>query len=95
MIKVSNKSILKAPTSMRALLSIDADVAAERVIVMNRDTGELYYNFKLTNSIHTFTVPYANTINRTLLIGILDDDHTYNCKFVDGVLADNVNVNAI
>ena len=95
MIKPIEILILKAPISMRALITIDADADAERVIVMDRDTGDIYHNFKLVTPIHTFVVPYYYTLNNTLLVGILDDNAVYDCKFVDGVQAENVNVNAV
>ena len=79
---------------MRALVTIDADPAAERVILMHRYTGEVYHVFKLVTPIYTFVVPYTHTLNNTLLVGILDDNAVYDCKFADGVRAENVNVNA-
>lgn len=86
--------ILKAPVSMRARVTVDADPAAERVILMHRDTGEVYHIFKLVTPVQTFTVPYIHVNSDTLLVGILDDNRTFDCKFADGVRAENVNVNA-
>lgn len=94
MIKVLDNIIVKVPVSLRAQITVDADVNAERVIIMNRETSEVYYNFKLVNSIQTFVVPYPHILNNTLLIGILDDNAVYDCKFADGVMAESVNVNA-
>lgn len=95
MINQLDNITLKAPVSMRALVTIDADVTAERVIIMNRHSGEVYHNFKLVNPIHTFVVPYTHALNNTLLVGILDDNEVYDCIFADGKQANNVNVNAV
>lgn len=94
MIKRIDDIMLKAPVSMRALVTIDADVNAERVIVMHRVTGDVYHNFTLTSPNHAFVVPYNHAYNNTLLVGILDDGAVYNCKFADGIMAESVNVNA-
>lgn len=95
MIKELAGIIVKAPIAMQARVTIDVDIDAERVVLMHRDTGDLYYMFKLVNPIASFIVPYNHALNDTLLIGILDDNHVYNCKFVDGVRAENINANAI
>lgn len=95
MIKLIDNIILKAPISLRALVTIDADANAERVIIMDRQTSEVYHNLKLVTQIQTFVVPYHHVMNNTLLIGILDDNAAYDCKFADGIQAENVNVNAL
>lgn len=95
MINIALNTVLRAPISLRAIISVDADIDAERILILNRDTGDLYHSFKRALAVHVFVVPYQHTTNDTLLVGILDDDRVYNCKFVDGVRAESVNVNAI
>ncbi|MGI2021727.1 hypothetical protein [Shewanella glacialipiscicola] len=95
MIKPLDNITLKAPVSMRAILTVDADIDAERIIVMDRETSEVYYNFKIANPINMFVVPYKHALNSTLLVGILDDNTVYNCKFIDGVTSENININAM
>jgi hypothetical protein len=80
---------------MRAVVDVDADVNAERVIIMSRLSGEVYHMFKLTDKVRSFIVPYHHTLNSTLMVGIVDDDGEYNCSFLDGVIAESVNVNAL
>lgn len=95
MINPMDNIVIRAQISLQARVTVDADPATERVILMHRDTGEVYFIFKLVSPIITFTVPYPHAINNTLLVGILDDDRTYNCKFIDGVRAENINVNEV
>lgn len=94
MINLIQPITIKAPISLQARVTVDADTAAERVVVMNRMTAEVYYNFKLGTPLHTFTVPYIHADANTLLVGILDDNQQYDCKFIDGVKPEIVNVNA-
>lgn len=95
MIKILENITIKAPISMRAIVKLDCDIDAERVILMHRNTCEVYYNFKLSTTTPAFVVPYSHALNNTLLIGILDDNAVYNCSFADGIQAENVNVNAV
>ncbi|MCU8012183.1 hypothetical protein [Shewanella sp. SM74] len=95
MINIALNTVVKAPISLRAIVSVDADIDAERILILNRDTGDLYHSFKRALAIHMFVVPYQHATNDALLVGILDNDRVYNCKFVDGVRAESVNANAI
>ncbi|MBU1393697.1 MAG: hypothetical protein KJ856_14040 [Gammaproteobacteria bacterium] len=95
MIKQLVNIVVKAPIAMQARVTVDTDTDAERVILMHRNTGDLYHMFKVVSPVTSFTVPYSHAVNDTLLVGILDDNHVYNCKFVDGVRAENINANAI
>ncbi|MCS6175848.1 hypothetical protein [Shewanella baltica] len=95
MIKLISNTMFKPAILMRALVTIDADTNAARAIVMDRNTGEVYHNFKLVNQIHTFVVPHIHTLGNTLLVGILDDNAVYDCKFSDSIMAENINVNAV
>lgn len=91
MIKVFNYRVINGGFNTQCVITVDADIDAERVIIMHRDTGDVYYNFKLVDSIRTFVVPKDHSFNNTLLVGIFDDNAVYDCKFVDGVRAENVN----
>lgn len=95
MIKTAAHVIVKAETSMRAVITVDADANAERVIIMSRQSGEVYHMFKLTDKVRRFTVPYYHALESTLIVGIVDDGGEYNCAFLDGVSAENVNVNVL
>lgn len=95
MINIITAVAVKAPVSIQAHVVVDADTNAERVLVMNRNTGEVYHLFKFGSAkTRTFRVPKGHELNDTLLVGVLDDDGQYNCAFADGRRADAVNVNA-
>lgn len=94
MINIVNLITVKAVVSMQARVALDADISAERVIIMNRTTAEVYYNYKLALPLHTFVVPYIHADANTLVVGILDDEQQYDCKFTDGVMPEKINVNA-
>lgn len=80
----------------QAVLSVDADPDAERVIIMARDTGEIFHNFRYqSNKQLKFIVPLNYSVNADLLVGILDDNRTYNAKFVDGVKAELIDGNTV
>ena len=96
MIKIAAVKILKAPMVNQAVLSIDADPAAERVIIMARDTGDVFHNFTYqSNKQLKFIVPLTYSVNADLLVGILDDDRVYNTKFVDGVKSELIDGNTV
>ncbi|MGL5024858.1 MAG: hypothetical protein ACRC6P_02665 [Shewanella oncorhynchi] len=95
MIKLLDNITVKAPINIQAQVTVDVDPAAERVILMHRDTGDVYHIFKMVSPVATFTVPFIHATTDALLVGILDDNRTYNCKFVDGVRAESINVNAL
>ncbi len=80
----------------QAVLSIDADLDAERVIIMARDSGEVFHNFTYqSNKQLKFIVPLIYSVNPDLLVGILDDNHVYNTKFIDGVQAELIDGNLV
>lgn len=96
MIKINAIKILKPPLVNQAVLSIDADPDAERVLIMARDTGEVFHNFKYqSNKQLKFIVPLNYSVNADLLVGILDDNRVYNTKFVDGVKAELIDGNTV
>ncbi|MEI8616063.1 hypothetical protein P4S54_21365 [Shewanella sp. PP-He15 brown] len=80
----------------QAVVDIDADPDAERLLVINRGSGDVYHNFKYeTNRILKFRVPIEHLANTELLVGIMDDSLTYNAKFVDGVQAELIDGNFV
>lgn len=96
MSKVIKPIVSKGFILNQAMLSIDADPDAERVLIMDRATGEVFHNFVYqTNKQIKFIVPLIYRINADLLIGILDDGRVYNAKFVDGVQAELIDGNTV
>lgn len=96
MINIVTIVTLKPPVVNQAMLSIDADPDAERVLIMVRDTGEVFHNFKYqSNKQLKFIVPLIYSVNADLLVGILDDNRVYNTKFVDGVKAELIDGNLV
>ncbi|MDF0533671.1 hypothetical protein PY479_05175 [Shewanella sp. A32] len=84
------------PVFYQAMIEVDADSAAERLLIFNRITGNCYHNVAVSvTGITQLRVPLSHTDNNTLLVGIVDDDGTYNCKFVDGVKAQLVDGNVL
>uniref|UniRef100_UPI00404795BD hypothetical protein n=1 Tax=Shewanella baltica TaxID=62322 RepID=UPI00404795BD len=78
----------------QAIVSVDADLDAERILILNRNSGYVYHNFKFEiNKNMMFIVPNEHLVNSNILVGILDDDRTYNAKFVDGVQAELIDGN--
>lgn len=81
--------VAKDKVMNQAVVDIDADPDAERLLVINRVSGHVYHNFKYeTNRILKFRVPLEHLVNKDLLVGIVDDSLNYNTKFVDGVQAE-------
>lgn len=96
MSKIIRPIVSKRFVLNQALLTIDADPDAERVLIMSRDTGDTFYNFTYqSNKQLKFIVPFNYSINADLLVGILDDNRTYNTRFIDGVQAEVIDGNTV
>lgn len=96
MSKIIRPIVSKGFVLNQALLTIDADPDAERVLIMSRDTGDTFYNFTYqSNKQLKFIVPFNYSINADLLVGILDDNRTYNTRFIDGVQAEVIDGNTV
>ncbi|WP_413486395.1 hypothetical protein [Shewanella baltica] len=96
MIKPSKHEIVNNSLFNQSLVSIDADIDTERVIIMARDSGEVFHNFTVQlNKQVKFIVPLIYNLNENLLVGILDDNRIYNAKFIDGVQAELINGNEV
>lgn len=69
-----------------ALLEIDVDRAAESVVVITRDTLLPVAACAIpANGVVKFILPMEYAITGKLLVGILDNNRVYDCKFTDGV----------
>lgn len=80
----------------QAVVDITVDDNAERLIVMNRLTSEIYYVFNCNQVKNVKLItPLEHATNNLLLVGILDNDRTYNAKFIDGVQAELINGNEV
>ncbi|MCU8043291.1 MULTISPECIES: hypothetical protein [unclassified Shewanella] len=96
MTKIINVSAAKDRAFAQAMVEVDADIDAERVLIINRLSGETYQNFKLQNNkVMKFIVPIQHSNTHSLLVGILDDDNVYNSEIVDGVKAELINGNIV
>ncbi|MGI2067839.1 hypothetical protein [Shewanella sp. MF08487] len=87
-----------APIAIRplGLIAVDMDVNAERLMVLNRKTGEIFTNtLRPSTGIAKLLVPVIYTTSNELVVGILDDSREYDCKFVDGVKAELVDANTV
>lgn len=96
MIRIFKQRVMNGGVNNQCSVSIDADPDAERVLIIDRNTADVLYNFKYqSNKQLTFIVPMGNHINNNLLVGILDDNRVYNTKFVDGVKAELIDGNTV
>lgn len=87
---------IKLAVINQAVLTIDADPDAERVLIIDRNTAETIYNFNYqSNKQLKFIVPLIYSVNADLLVGILDDNRVCNTKFVDGVKAELIDGNLV
>lgn len=78
------------------LIQVDIDVDAERIVLMDRNSFNILIStIKPPSGILKLIIPISFTTNNQLLIGILDDSATYDCKFADGVKAEMVNANTV
>lgn len=88
MTKVYNAVKGYPPTFLQAVIEIDIDPAAERVVILGRILFNIIYNIrKPVGNLLRVVVPFEYAIKNDLLVGILDEDAVYNCAFSDGVQA--------
>ncbi|MEL4429816.1 hypothetical protein [Shewanella mangrovisoli] len=73
-------------TMPQAMLTVDIDPDAERLIVMDRMSLEVLRNHY--TDITKIIVPMRFATSNNLVVGIVDDNGEYNCKFLDGVQAE-------
>lgn len=89
-------SVTIPPASYQAVLNIDCDINAERIVILDR------YNFRVVYTdvnivrdianIVQIRVPFDYSSTNDLLIGILDDDRIYDTVFMDGIKAEIIDV---
>ncbi|MGI2078488.1 hypothetical protein [Shewanella putrefaciens] len=69
-----------------AILQVDMDSNAERLIVLNRDTFDvLHMTIRPPSGVVKCQLPSTYSTNDSLLVGILDNSLVYDCKFADGI----------
>ncbi|QYK07563.1 hypothetical protein [Shewanella mangrovisoli] len=80
----------------QACVDVVAANDAERIIIMDRVSAEVFHNFRFqSNKTMKFIVPLRFATSSDLLVGILDDDRSFNAKFLDGRQADLINGNQV
>lgn len=85
-----------APNAYQAMVEVDSDVNAERLVVLDRISLYCIHNVAVAESnVTQLRVPLGYTANNNLLVGIVDDDGQYNSKFVDGIQAQLVDANVV
>ncbi|WP_351123321.1 hypothetical protein [Shewanella sp. T24-MNA-CIBAN-0130] len=78
------------------LITVDMDIAAERIMILNRSTGQsLLHTIRPPSGISKTLVPLSYTTSNKLLVGILDDGGVYDAKFKDGIMAELVDANTV
>lgn len=88
--------IVKSAVVRRSRLVLDTDPNAERIMVINRVTGQLIdHAFKPTLNIYTGYYRHSLALAGNVVVMILDDDKEYNAFAIDGVKLESVNVNEI
>jgi hypothetical protein len=96
MIKFFKQRVVNGGVNNQCVVAVDADSDAERVVIIDRNTTEVFHNFNYqSNKQLKFIVPLIYSVNANLLVGILDDNRFYNAKFVDGVKAELINGNTV
>lgn len=69
-----------------AILKIDVDINANRIIVLNRNTFEVLAAMCLPPSkVTIIQLPLTYGVSGKLMVAIVDDDAQYNAVVADGV----------
>lgn len=91
--KILNTRVLVEPIRFVAVLEVDIDPDANRLVAYERDdpTVNIINQYVVGGEIVKIVMPSKYATTNKMFIGILDDDGEYDCKFVDGVLAKLVN----
>lgn len=97
---MSRTTVITRPTDHQsrlcALFSLDMDVEAERFMLINRNTGLMVrHQHNSPSGIVKIILPATMGVSPEFLVGILDDDLTYDCKFVDGQQLEIVDINTV
>lgn len=75
-------------TLNQAVIEIDVDPLAERVVILDRFYFSVIHNHVSSKSrLLRLIVPLSFSIRNDLIVGIIDDTLEYNVKMLDGVQA--------
>lgn len=72
----------------QAVVNVDVDVDAERVVILDRRSVISLGNQKVFNSNMMLRVPIEYATSNNLVVGIIDDNNIFAGKFIDGVNAE-------
>lgn len=96
MTKVLLKKVLNLAPKPLGLITVDMDIAAERIIIMDRISGQVINNtLRPPSGISKTLVEKKYITSNNLIVGILDDSKVYDCKFIDGIMPEIVDANTI
>ncbi|MCS6153680.1 hypothetical protein G3465_12325 [Shewanella baltica] len=76
------------PSAYQAIVTVDVDPDANRVIILNRMDLKQFANKEIHTPVVKLRVPVEFIIDNNLIVGILDDNGVYDCKIVDGIRAE-------
>lgn len=94
--RIVHAIVYKPPVAAQALIEVDADESASRIIIFDRTSLALMIVSRASSTgVSQFRVPLPYSINNELLIGIVDDNLIYNAKFADGVKAEVIDGNLV
>ncbi len=72
----------------QAVVNVDVDIDAERVVILDRRSVISLGNQKVFTSNMMIRVPIEYATSNNLIVGIVDDDNIFAGKFIDGVNAE-------
>lgn len=87
MTRILNTIVLTVPRRFIALIEVDVDANANRLVIMERLSLAILANMPVGGGNHVkLVLPEKYAVTEMMLVGIMDDDGAYDCKFTDGVL---------
>ncbi|WP_392342641.1 hypothetical protein [uncultured Shewanella sp.] len=92
MIKLLNH---KPNVSMQAMVEVDVDPLAERCIILERNTYNVFGSKSVFNEQMKFRVPIEYSTKSELCIILFDRDKEFNAAIIDGVKAETINANLV
>lgn len=72
-------------TFPQALITVDVDPSAERLLIINRTTLEVLAHKRVDGGVHKIIMPMKYATTNDIAVLIFDDDLDYNVVAVDGV----------
>lgn len=79
-----------------ALLTVDIDTNAERCVLIDRRTFTvLYAGIRPPSNVIKLLQPLEFAIGNYCIVGIVDDNGVYDCKFADGLKLELVDANTV